>query len=166
MRQILTGECYYSSRGDPGSAQAIHLAASRGLIRHIQVLVDYGASVHAVSRVSGKDNFTALHEERLSVSYVRVRSDARQQYQQSSSRVEGGNVAKRCETLRNVAKRCDVRSDLRYIVPCAVLSPVSPKGWRCKALVQQAKEYPAQILDFEPSPAALKHGLQRPGLGH
>lgn len=55
-------EFFYSSRGDPGSAQAIHLCAARGLNRHIQILLDYGASVHAVSKVNGKDNFTALHE--------------------------------------------------------------------------------------------------------
>lgn len=55
-------EFYYSSRGDPGSAQAIHLASARGLNRNIQALVDGGASVNAVSKVNGKDNFTALHE--------------------------------------------------------------------------------------------------------
>eukprot|EP00437_Effrenium_voratum_P008461 CAMPEP_0181426608 /NCGR_PEP_ID=MMETSP1110-20121109/15749_1 /TAXON_ID=174948 /ORGANISM="Symbiodinium sp., Strain CCMP421" /LENGTH=1071 /DNA_ID=CAMNT_0023549805 /DNA_START=29 /DNA_END=3244 /DNA_ORIENTATION=+ len=55
-------EYTFSSRGEPGSAQAIHLAAARGLVRHIDLLLQHGASVHAYSRVNNKDNYSALHE--------------------------------------------------------------------------------------------------------
>eukprot|EP00913_Durusdinium_trenchii_P025789 g24203.t1 len=45
-------EFYYRSRGDPAFAPAIHLAAARDLIRHISLLIEHRASVHAVSKAA------------------------------------------------------------------------------------------------------------------
>lgn len=74
-------EFYYRSRGDPAFAPAIHLAAARDLIRHISLLIEHRASVHAVSKVNNENNFTALHEaasyglQRSALCLLRARAD-------------------------------------------------------------------------------------------
>lgn len=59
-------EFHFKSRGDPGCAQAIHLAAGVGNLRHISLLCkgegDPTVMVNACSKVKGMDNVTPLHE--------------------------------------------------------------------------------------------------------
>lgn len=55
-------EYYFRSRGDPGAGQALHLAAARGFVRHMDLLLRYRADVHAYSRIKQVRNYCALHE--------------------------------------------------------------------------------------------------------
>lgn len=55
-------ECTFSSRGTPASAQAIHLAAGRGNVGALRLLLDSNAEIDAKTQLAAGENYTALHE--------------------------------------------------------------------------------------------------------
>eukprot|EP00442_Polarella_glacialis_P001082 CAMPEP_0115127770 /NCGR_PEP_ID=MMETSP0227-20121206/50632_1 /TAXON_ID=89957 /ORGANISM="Polarella glacialis, Strain CCMP 1383" /LENGTH=1068 /DNA_ID=CAMNT_0002531989 /DNA_START=71 /DNA_END=3275 /DNA_ORIENTATION=- len=68
LRHLLDGsvdihqECGFITQGVNGSFHALHLAAGRGNVRMIDMLLDEGVDVNVKTKQKGNDHYTALHE--------------------------------------------------------------------------------------------------------